>query len=62
MTLELQPHIHGNWQLLQVSKHEIDVTCKDSAVKPQILVQETKKVIFEGSLTQCQQLLKANNQ
>lgn len=48
MTLEIKPHTHGNWKLIQHTTHDIEVTCKDDNGKRQYIQNTHSKVIFIG--------------
>ena len=56
--LTLKPHIHGNWKI--VSKITIDVTCKDSACRPDLLYG-SEETVFIGPLIECESYLAKQN-
>lgn len=61
MKLEIKPYKNGNFSIERTNQQKIDVTCKDSKIKPEYLVQESKEIVFVGSLSECEILIKENN-
>jgi hypothetical protein len=51
---ELKPHIHGDWKVIY--KEHIEITCKNSKVKPEYLVKDN--TVFIGTLAKCDTYIK----
>lgn len=52
----LEPHKHGDWRVVKVEM--IDITCRDSDTRPQ-LIEGGQSIVCIGSLQACENFMKS---